>query len=756
VSREQQGRDGDQRDPGSAAGGLGPTKRTVSEQLPSTYVGRPVQGRRVPGKRSLIAQDFGASTRGTPDAPEAPLGIDSPLTVDLSYRPYGADVQRRATPGDPASASVDLSYRPYGTDVQRRATTAEPSSTSVHQAAAQGVATPSSPLPYAHTIDRLFGRHDVSSIQAHRGPEATASAQAMGALAYATGNHVVLGGNADLHTVAHEAAHVVQQRGGVQLKGGVGEAGDAYERHADAVADRIVAGQSAEALLDQSPSGGPQQAAVQRAPAPPASQTSHPRPAAPPRVKHYSDMLAAVQAAKAISDHATPGDPEARAQILALLEPVERRLGELNDHQGRLAQFGAGNIAGQTALDTSEAAIRSWRQLLLLGAMVRTDELVLRFRMGAEVLQFLTGEQRDAPTLRELDHVSGLVGMGAGAAVLTPALVALAAAEAPLLAFAGRLAAQRVALWATVHPAAALAASEVLLGFGLQIGDGGWASFWGQLADPQGRWFVLAQVLMDYMHVRGSLGGHRAAPTASPRRSAPGGAEVDVEAARQQLAKARDALRQVHDAAEAEHALRGNSVPTQVDHENRTTSGPGKGSRRGQAVTDHIEEARHVRSGVSESKKTSQELFTEGADPASIRGKRIKPGHLRRELMKSEVGKETLEIIERDDINVILSYNAPTLEKSGETLYGISYGDLAVIYVTRTQSTQKTAQTVIHEVTHDAGVKGSQRAEVIAEIRATKHLGPISSADIRKVILRIKKDYPELPYEISAEKRNSE
>lgn len=66
----------------------------------------------------------------------------------------------------------------------------------------------------------------------------------------------MLGRGADLHTVAHEAAHVVQQRGGVQLKGGVGAAGDAYERHADAVADRVVAGESAEDLLAQGAAGG--------------------------------------------------------------------------------------------------------------------------------------------------------------------------------------------------------------------------------------------------------------------------------------------------------------------------------------------------------------------------------------------------------------------------------------------------------------------------------------------------------------------
>jgi Domain of unknown function (DUF4157) len=52
----------------------------------------------------------------------------------------------------------------------------------------------------------------------------------MGATAYATGDRIAFAGAPDLHTTAHEAAHVVQQRAGVSLPGGVGQAGDAYER----------------------------------------------------------------------------------------------------------------------------------------------------------------------------------------------------------------------------------------------------------------------------------------------------------------------------------------------------------------------------------------------------------------------------------------------------------------------------------------------------------------------------------------------
>ena len=74
-----------------------------------------------------------------------------------------------------------------------------------------------------------------------------------------------------MHTAAHEAAHVVQQRGGVQLKGGIdGGASAPYERHADAVADAVVAGRSAEGLLAQhAGSGTSTSAQVQRAPADP-------------------------------------------------------------------------------------------------------------------------------------------------------------------------------------------------------------------------------------------------------------------------------------------------------------------------------------------------------------------------------------------------------------------------------------------------------------------------------------------------------
>lgn len=159
-------------------------------------------------------------------------------------------VQRRA--GEPGSDTYSIA--PVLTAglaaVQRKARDAG----DVHTLAAEGISGPVTALPFLEQIQRSFGAHDVSGVQAHIGGPATHACHGMGARAYATGNHVVFREMPDLHTAAHEAAHIVQQRAGVQLKDGVGETGDAYETHADRVADMVIAGRSAESLL-----GGPNQ-----------------------------------------------------------------------------------------------------------------------------------------------------------------------------------------------------------------------------------------------------------------------------------------------------------------------------------------------------------------------------------------------------------------------------------------------------------------------------------------------------------------
>jgi len=117
--------------------------------------------------------------------------------------------------------------------------------------AATGLTGAAQPMPHGDRIQSLFGRHSIAGIQAHVGGPAAEASRSLGAQAYATGSSVAFARAPDLHTAAHEAAHVVQQRAGVHLKDGVGTPGDAHEQHADAVADLVVQGKSAEGLLDR-------------------------------------------------------------------------------------------------------------------------------------------------------------------------------------------------------------------------------------------------------------------------------------------------------------------------------------------------------------------------------------------------------------------------------------------------------------------------------------------------------------------------
>ena len=203
------------------------------------------------------------------------LGPDDVLEDGLigQDNPMFAQGRNRQQPG---TRSDQLESGLIGEAVQRKGA-GEPSatpmpSTDVPAIAGAGVSGSGQRLPYLDRIQASFGDHDVTGVQAHIGGAAGDAAKQIGAVAYATGDHVAFDGAPDLHTTAHEAAHAVQQRSGagLQLKGGLGQVGDAHEQHADAVADKVVRGESAEALLGAyaaTPADAPTASAVQRQPA---------------------------------------------------------------------------------------------------------------------------------------------------------------------------------------------------------------------------------------------------------------------------------------------------------------------------------------------------------------------------------------------------------------------------------------------------------------------------------------------------------
>lgn len=139
-----------------------------------------------------------------------------------------------------------------------------PDPAAVRRLARAGIRGAGHGLPHLAEIQRSFGAHDVTAVSAHTDAAAARAARGMQARAFTTGEHIGFAGPPTLRTAAHEAAHVVQQRRGVDLDGDVGRRGDHHERHADLVADLVVRGRSAEAALGRPVAAGAAPGPVQR------------------------------------------------------------------------------------------------------------------------------------------------------------------------------------------------------------------------------------------------------------------------------------------------------------------------------------------------------------------------------------------------------------------------------------------------------------------------------------------------------------
>ncbi|MFI7504017.1 DUF4157 domain-containing protein [Streptomyces sp. NPDC049687] len=90
---------------------------------------------------------------------------------------------------------------------------------------------------------------DFSDVRVHDDTTARQSAAQLGARAYTSGSHVVIGeGGGDKHTLAHELTHVIQQRSGPVAGADTGDGlrvsdpGDSFERAAETNAARVMSG----------------------------------------------------------------------------------------------------------------------------------------------------------------------------------------------------------------------------------------------------------------------------------------------------------------------------------------------------------------------------------------------------------------------------------------------------------------------------------------------------------------------------------
>ena len=161
---------------------------------------------------------------------------------------YRVFVQRKPAPKGDAPGTGVLQRRGHG---QKQPATAPPIVHDVLRSSGHPLDTATRAF-----MEPRFG-HDFGKVRVHTDARAAEAAASINALAFASGHRIAFSAGeyspqtqAGRRLVAHELAHVVQQRSGVRLKDGGGKASDVHEANAEAVAERVVQGGSSRRLLE--------------------------------------------------------------------------------------------------------------------------------------------------------------------------------------------------------------------------------------------------------------------------------------------------------------------------------------------------------------------------------------------------------------------------------------------------------------------------------------------------------------------------
>ena len=146
--------------------------------------------------------------------------------------------------------------------------------------------------------------------------------------------------------------------------------------------------------------------------------------------------------------------------------------------------------------------------------------------------------------------------------------------------------------------------------------------------------------------------------------------------------------------------------------------------------------------------KVNESKFTERLTDFNLGQKDlINHWSVQRNLNKSDIGKETMKyIVDHPEINIELAYHVDNPDK----LYGKQWKDNIRIYASDTKTIEKTAETLIHEITHHRyDIGGSQWSECVCraqELKHKYHRNTLTADELRSIIKEIKELYPELPW----------
>ena len=171
--------------------------------------------------------------------------------------------------------------------------------------------------------------------------------------------------------------------------------------------------------------------------------------------------------------------------------------------------------------------------------------------------------------------------------------------------------------------------------------------------------------------------------------------------------------------------LRGKFMPTKVEH----------------AKVEKISE----RKITVKEKQVRQSKFSERFTELNNGQKDIITARrLMNNLNKTEIGKETVTYIaDHPELNINMCYKVD----APENVFGVQEGNDIYIYATKTATVQKTAETLVHEITHHRyDIGGNQWAECVCRVQELKHrnnVDKLTENELRDIIKSVKRDYPE-------------
>lgn len=122
----------------------------------------------------------------------------------------------------------------------------------------------------------------------------------------------------------------------------------------------------------------------------------------------------------------------------------------------------------------------------------------------------------------------------------------------------------------------------------------------------------------------------------------------------------------------------------------------------------------------------------------------VRPRSIMNEMQKSEIGKELLEYIERENVPVKLYYGVDN--PKGLCGEYDPFDDEILIYCDKTKTIKETAVSVIHEAMHRKLGSTSTKAEEIECFKAelVHQKGELTDSDMRAIIKHVNDAYPEL------------